>query len=263
MRKYRFLPVLLVFVLLSLLITACQAVPDNNQILASTPSSSRTVLPPPIFTTNVPSSTTTVPSSTVPATPPVVKHEGYSFVYKGEQPFLSMTLDLSNCTPGHFYWVDEGSTAVIPIIEEEIAPRYNKYREKNSGHVCWDENGVIYYVKTAEPTRIYRTCREDFSKHEVFYESSQGPVVALFIEDSLENYLQFVADNKKFIVLNMNTMEETLLMEMFYIFSAYVGPGEDTELDDMIFWRGKPTEEDRHFTYGYSYVTGEIWEEPT
>lgn len=263
MKKRRFLSVLLTIVLLLHLLTACQALLNNDPTSASTPSSNSVALPPPIYSTTAPPPTTSAPPATEPTTPPSVKYEGYSFIYDGEQPFISMTLDLSNCTYGHLYWVDEGNTTVIPIIEEEIAPCYNEYWEKIHGHVYWNEDGVVYFVKTAEPTKIYRTCREDFTKHELFYESSHGSVVDLGIYDVLGNYLQFVADNKKFIVLNMKTMEETVMMEMFYIFSAFMDSGNDNELDDMIFWSGKPTEEDRHFTYGYSCVTGEIWEEPS
>ncbi len=257
MRKYRVLPVLLVFVLLLLLITACQALPDNDQISASTPSSSRTVLPPPIFTTNVPSSTTTVPST--------VKYEGYSFVYDAERrpSYIPAYVDLSGCTQGHFYWMDEGGTEVIPIIEEEIAPCYNEYWGFSSGHTYHNEDGWVYYVKTAEPTKIYRTCRADFSRHELIYESQEGPIVDVLIYPWLENYLQLVENNKKFIAYDLNTGEKILLMEMYYIFSASVGPGKDDKtFSNSISWSGKPTEDGHNFDYIYFRDTGELWEDP-
>ena len=250
---------------LLILLTACQVLPDDDQSLASTPSSSTTTPTPRPTTapTTRPTTAPTVPTTqpTVPIDPPLPKYEGYSFVYDGEQPYISMTLDLSGCTIGHLYWVDEGSTAVIPIVEEEILPRYNEYLGISQGHIYHEEDGWIYYVKTAEPTKIYRSCRADFSKHELVYESSHGPVVDVGIDDTLENFLQFVAGNKKFFVYDMSTGEEMLMMEMFYIYDAYIGPGMDGLLDDMIFWSGKPTENARHYLYGYSRVTGEVWEE--
>ena len=272
MKKNRLLSALLTVVLLLSLLTACQTLPDNDQTPASTPSSNRTVLPPPIYTTAAPSSTTNVPSTTPPIVPPVTdpinphtpKYEGYTFVYHGTRPsYIPATIDLSDCVQGYYYWLDEDGTEVIPIIEEEIAPCYNEYWGFSSGYVYYNEDGWVYYVKTAEPTKIYRTCRADFSQHELIYESEEGPIVDVLVYPWLENYLQFTVGNKKFIALDLYTKEEIVLMEMYYIFEASVGPGKDGEIfSNAISWSGKPTEDGHNFDYIYFRDTGELWEDP-
>lgn len=341
MRKYRFLPVLLVFVLLLLLITACQALPDHDQVLASTPSSSRAVLPPPIFTTNVPSSITTVPSSTAPATPPVDEPSGLAFIYDGgyvlplwephgaehdhlywvnkasKQYFMLCEDPVTYCltTDTHVYYVKEAeptnvyailiddftnhqllSETPLPVIEDGLAFKYHgpqnvvlspdwRYYEGTVDHLYWvvdatkevfvicDEpvanytthDTYVYFVKASEPTKIYRTPVGDFSEHELIYTSTNGSVSDMTIDTytiQKDLILQFVADNKIFMILDLNTGEDHFIMEQYYIQSAMFEDGcTDTweEQRELVFY-GKPTAEAKGAGYFYNLDTGEIEE---
>ena len=341
MRKYRFLPVLLVFVLLLLLITACQALPDHDQVLASTPSSSRTVLPPPIFTTNVPSSTTTVPSSTAPAAPPVDEPSGLAFIYDGG--YVLPLWEPHGAEHDYLYWVDKAtkeyfklceepviyclttnthvyfvkeaeptnvyaipigdftnhqllSETPLPVIEDGLSfryrgPQYNvlmpdwKYSEGTPKHLYWvvkatkevfvicdepvticeDHDTYVYFVKASEPTKIYRATIGNFSEHELIYTSTHGNISDIGIDTytiQKDLILQFVADNKKFMILDLNTGEDHFIMEQYYIRSALFEDGcTDTweEQRELVFY-GMPTEGAKDTGYFYYLDTGEIEE---
>ena len=260
--------ILIVLVLL-LLLTACQVMPDNDQSLASTPSSSSSITPPPssnVVPTTQPTAAPTTPTTvhptvpitkpTVPPTTPVTPtlgDTGYAFVYKGENPFWGINPNLSACVAGHLYWVDKTTQAVTCISNESV-----------SDHIT--EGVFVYYVKTAEPTKIYRTNIGDFSRCEVIYESVHGKISNMLIDTVTiqeQLVLQFVADNRKFVVVDLNTGEDAVLTEQYYIQSAMFDHGSaDTwkGLADFVFW-GKLDENDSVKSYRYFIQTGEIREE--
>ena len=250
--------ILIVLVLL-LLLTACQTAPaDDDQTLSSTPSSSSTVTPPsssavpPISSvpaTSVP--VTTSPATSVPTTNPLEPDEtGYSFIYDGNAPFIGIDPDCSDCTVGHLYWVDKTTEEVTAILEE---PTF----------VQIQEGAYVYYVKSAEPTKIYRTPIWKFSQHEMIYESTYGKVCDMLIDTfsiQKELVLQFVADNKKFVVFELETGEVTLVMEQYYIKTAlFDGRQSDTwEEQEMIFFYGMPTAEHELMDYKFYCANGEV-----
>lgn len=247
--------ILIVLVLL-LLLTGCQTAPaDDDKTLASTPSSSGTVTPPSYSTrptTSIP--TTSVPATSVPATnPPEPDETGYTFIYKGSAPFIGIDPDCSECTVGHLYWVDKTTEKVTPILEEQTLESIQ-------------EGAYVYYVKTAEPTKIYRTSIDGFSQHKMIYESTYGKVSAMLIDTFTireQLVLQFVADNKKFVVLDLDSGEDVVVIEQYYIQSAmFDHSNTDTweEQTDLVFW-GKLDEDDSIQSYRYFIQTGEIREE--
>ena len=206
-------------VLLLLLLTACQTVPDNETKPAGStaPSSGNSTLP---------SSNTVPPTSSVPTTtPPEPANTGYAIIYEDDYTFTSIDPDFSECTVGYLYWIDIATSEVTPILEEQVLNDVQ-------------EGAYVYYVKAAEPTKIYRTPIGGFSQHEMIYETTHGKVSGLTIYPGVENYLQFVADNKKFVVMEFDTGEETVLMEQCYINFAYI-PGRDGVLDRGIWFEGK------------------------
>ena len=245
--------ILIVLVLL-LLLTGCQTAPtEDDQTLSSTPSSSSIT---PSSSSAVPSTsspTTSIPATSTPATnPPEPDETGYSFVYMGSAPFVGIAPDCSGCTVGHLYWVDKTSEEVTPILEEQTLESI-------------EEGTYVYYVKTAEPTKIYRTPIDGFSQHEMIYESAYGKVSAMLIDTfSIREQLvlQFIADEKKFVVFELETSETTLVMEQYYIKGAlFDGRQTDTwEEQEKIFFVGKPTAEHELTTYRYYCGTGEVKE---
>ena len=341
MKKYRFLSALLTVVLLLSLLTACQALPDNDQTLASTPSSSKTVLPPPFYTATTPSSTTTVPSSTAPAVSPDDEPSGLAFIYDGgyvlplwephgaeydhlywvnkatKEYFMLCEDPVIYCltTDTHVYYVKEAeptniyvtpisdftnhqllSETPLPVIADGLAFKYygpNRivlmpdwtYSDGTVDHLYWvvqatkevfvicDEpvadyehsDTHLYFVKASEPTKIYRTPIGNFSEHELVYTSTNGSVSDMTIDTytiQKDLIMQFVADNKKFMILDLNTGEDHFIMEQYYIRSAMFEDGcTDTweEQRELVFW-GMPTEDSKNTSYFYYLDTGEIEE---
>lgn len=236
--------ILIVLVLL-LLLTGCQTVPtDDDQILASNPSSSATVTPP-SYTTKPSTST---PATSVPSTPN--SSTGYSRIHK---EYISPTwdeYDLSDCIVGYLYWLDIETHKVTLLLAEQI-----------SCEVA--EGPYIYYVKEAEPTKIYRILIGDPAQQVLVHETTHGKVGDMTIYPGIENYLQFVADNKKFVVFEFDTGVETVLMEQYEIEIAHMGPEDDGILGNWIWFRGKPTKEEPYSRdYFYYRDTSEIEEDP-
>lgn len=234
--------ILIVLVLL-LLLTACQTAPaDDDKTLSSTPSSSGTVTPP-LYSTRPSTST---PATSAPATNiPEPANTGYAHIYEGNNPFLSVDPDFSGCTVGYLYWIDIATSEVTPILEEAVINNVQ-------------EGAYVYYVKAAEPSKIYRALIGEFSQHELIHETAHGKVGDMTIYPGIENYLQFVADNKKFVVLEFDTGVETVLMEQYYINIAYMD-GADGTLGNMIWFEGKHTAEDPPYSqFFYDRETGEI-----
>lgn len=237
---------------LLILLTACQPVPVVDSTTAgSTPSSSSDVPPSSSAVPATSVSVTTPPATSTPKTnPPEPDVTGYSFVYKGTTPFISFDADYSDCTVGYLYWVDKTSGEVTSIMEEQVLESIQ-------------EGEYVYYVKEAEPTKIYRTRIGEFLQHETIYESNHGKVSAMLIDTHTireQLVLQFVADEKKFVVLNLDTGETAILTEQYYIQSAMFDHScTDTweEQTDFIFW-GKIDENHSVQSYRCFMKTGEI-----
>ncbi len=242
--------ILMVLVLL-LLLTACQTAPtEDDQTLSSTPSSSN-ITPP---SSSVPATST--PATSVPATsaPAVDVHDGLAFVTYGE-PNVELSPDWvppAECLVDHLYWVIRSTKECILICDEPI---YSRSYTTTDTHV--------YFVKESEPTKIYRTLIGDFANHQLFYESTYGNVNYIAILDyyttGIENYLQFVADEKKFVLYDMITGESTIFMEQYYIEYALIGSAYDGSIfENNILFFGKPTEDAPQGDYFYYWQTGEI-----
>ena len=231
--------ILIVLVLL-LLLTACQTAPaDDEKTLSSTPSSSGTVTPP--------SSSVVPPTSSVPATTqptPPNSSTGYEHIYTEDSGIHWKEYDFSDCIVGYLYWLDHETHKVSLILAEIIID-------------CEADGAYIYYVKEAEPNKIYRLLIADPSEQELIHETTHGAVSGLIIYYRMENYLQYVADNQKFIIYDLNTGEETVLMEQYYLDSGYIQKDEDGTLSNWIIFDGKPTEDSPRADYAYDRSTGE------
>lgn len=345
MKKYRLLSALLTVVLLLFLLTACQALPDNDQIPASTQSSSSTVITPPSSSSITPPSSSAVPpTSSVPVTTPLISgSDGLAFVYEGpyyvlpgwtprtaepdrlywvekatKEYFMLCEDPVIYCltTDTHVYYVKEAEPTKVyatpisdftnhqllpetpfPVIEDGLAFKYYGpqnivlspdwiYYEGTVDHLYWvvkatkevyvicnepvtdyeRHDTYVYFVKASEPTKIYRTPVGDFSEHELIYTSTHGNVSYMTIDTySIQKdlILQFVADNKKFMILDLNTGEDHCIMEQYYIQSAMFEDGcTDTweEQRELVFY-GRTTEEGKNKRFFYNLDTGELVEE--
>ena len=184
----------------------------------------------------------------LPETPlPVIK-EGSAFIYHGPNAIvLSPDWCLSEGLVDHLYWVIKATKESTLICDEPVVAY-----TRTDTHV--------YFVKESEPTQIYRTPIGDFTNHQLFYESTYGRVSYMAVISNSTDFLQFVADEKKFVMLDMGTGESTVLMEQHHINYAYMlGAGDGVTWNNWIWFEGKPTENDPpDWQYFYDRDTGEV-----
>lgn len=252
MKKHRFLSALLAFVML-LLLTACQTVPtDDDKLLASTPSSSSTVTPPSYSTRP----STSTPATNTPATNPnytggdLTEWEGFAFIFDGQQPTIQFEVDISKLVEGYLYYIDLNTREITLICDETVL-----ISTEDDYNVDFE-----YYVKASEPTKIYRTNLKDPTVHTMVYESTFGPVNYITTSDyeiTKQEVLQFVADNKYFVVLELETGKTTLVMEQYFLQSAFFEYGihETWDEHNYVFFSGKLNEGEKVKQYLYSRDT--------
>ena len=252
--------ILIVLVLL-LLLMGCQTVLDSETEPAGSTPPSSSITPP---SSSVVPATSSVPATSAPvdytpATNPnytggdLEKMEGFAFIFHGRQPTISFEVDLSKLAEGHLYYIDLNTQKITPICDEAVV-----VSEEDDFNADFE-----YYVKASEPTKIYRTNLKDPAVHTVVYESTFGPVNYITISDyaiTKQEVLGFVADNKYFVVLDLETGETSLVMEQYYIEYALFAHGSfDTWNEhDLVLFRGKLNEDDKVRTYEYSRSTGAI-----
>ena len=256
--------ILIVLVLL-LLLTACHAAPVSTETTADTTLSSGSVTQP--SSSVAPPASSMPPTSSVPTTEPTTQpavnpnlppvptdfdtNDGLVFIYDGPQSAVLMpTWTYSEGIIDHLYWVTKSTKECTLICDEPI---YSRSYTRTDTH--------IFFVKESEPTKIYVVAKGDFLNHQVFYESTYGNVNDIVVLSSLGNYLQFVADEKEFFLLDMTTKETTLFMEQYYIESAAIGSARDGSgsiFEEYIVFFGKPTEDAPQGDYYYYWKTGEV-----
>ena len=248
-----------IVLVLLLLLTACQALPDGDQSMASMPSSSGSITPPPSSSVVPPTSSTaptipttqptvpptTQPTESVPTTPNI--STGYACIHRENDYFSFPEYDLSACIPGQLYWLDKKTHTVTLLLAEQIANSQT-------------EGEYIYFVKKAERNKIYRMHIAKPEQYELLYETAYETVGNMSIVPHLENYLQFTADSKKFVIYDMNTGKETVLMEVHHMSVGLITAkgGEDGLLSDWIWFYGEPTEDSTRSFYMYNRITGEF-----
>ena len=242
MKKLIIIPLIIL-----LLLTACQLVMVDNAdpTESTTPSGSIT------STTDSEVSTTqsTGPTTTLPAD----ISDGHAFIFQGHQPTIRFEVDLSKLVEGHLYYIDLSTQEITPICDEAvIALAEDDF-----------DTDFVYYVKASEPTKVYRTKQNDPKVHTVVYESTFGPVNDITSSDysiTKQEVLQFVADNKYFVVLELETGETTLVMEQYYLRSAFFEYGihETWDEHNYVFFGGKLSEGEKIKNYLYSRDTGTV-----
>ena len=257
MKKYRYLYALLAVVLLLLLLTACQPAQESNTDPAGSTPSSSNVTPP--SSSAVPPTSSVPTTNYTPATNPSytggdsAEMDGFAFIFRGRQPTIQFEVDISKLIEGHLYYIDLNTREITLICDETVVVSVED-----------DFNADFeYYVKASEPTKIYRTNPKHPKAHTVIYESTFGPINYI-VSDAYaitkQEVLQFVADNKYYVLLDLESGETSLMMEQYYIEYALIAHGSyDTwnELD-LVLFRGKLNEDDKVRTYEYSRSTGAI-----
>lgn len=234
--------------------------PTTAPTQASQPTAVPTIAPTSEPTTAPTTEPTTAPT-TEPTTPPTTESAANPnenillFWYHGIQPFPYMDAlpDVSNCVMDHLYAFDKKTREIRTVCDSPIATF-------NSDDVC------VYYVKAAEPTKIYATPFRTFDRHWLVYESNGGSVSSVFfVPEQFHNQaIQFVVNNKQHVWLDLITGESKVMMEQYYILQANVDtnsphyhlPVEKWQDYERIYFVGKLNEEDKLNTYYYYRSTG-------
>ena len=189
-----------------------------------------------------PSTDPTQPSeTTVPTTLPQETQPYYSelmvFLYEGKQPFQSVTVDVSQCQLDHLYYYYEKSGEVVPICDEPVA--------------CYGDNpSGFYFVKKAEPNKIYSAPLTNLAEQFVLNTSDFGPVCEIYAGDigADANVLMLTVDNKRGVLLDLASGETEVFIQQYYI--------EDTIIGDLLKTDGK-------WTYNKIWFRGKLHEEDT
>ena len=216
-------------------VTDCKTEPEESTAPSSsitTPSSSAAPTVGSIPTT---SALTTSPNSST----------GYAHIYDEDSGAYWKEYDFSDCIEGYLYWMDKKTHKVTLILAEQIVDveAYGAY---------------IYYVKEAEPSKIYRLSIADPSQQKQVHETTHGAVRAIMVEYTMENYLQYIAGSQKFIIFDLDTGEETVLMEQHYLDFGYIQKESDGSMSNWILFTGQPTEDSPYTDYTYNRITGEV-----
>jgi len=148
----------------------------------------------------------------------------------------------------HLYWVVESTKEVFVICDEPVA----QYQATDTH---------VFFVKQSEPTKIYVVPIGDFTNHHLYYESSDGDITDIdymfYSQGEIRNYLQFVVDEKRFVMLNMTTNELAVILEAYEINRAFTYDPDG----EWITFEGTLTEGGKGGLYLYNRFTGELIED--
>ena len=209
----------------------------------------------------VPTTQPTVPPTTQPTTPqlaypaitpssPAPNYStGYGHIHYADADRYWKEYDLFDCVVGQLYWMDKKTHTITLLLAEQVK-------------IKCDEGPYIYLVKREEPTKIYRLLIADPSRIELVVDSVYGEINDISFYPGVKNYLQYTAGNNKFVVYEMNTCEETVLMEQPCIKFGNIGGKSEGVLSDWVWFHGSIPENEKYIGYYYyNRVTGEIVED--
>lgn len=186
----------------------------------------------------------------LPSHPPF--EELLTFLYEGKNPFYWVTPDVSGCDSEHLYYYHEKSGKVAPICDEPV--------------LCYNyDNSALYFVKAAEPNKLYRAPLTNLKDQRVIYESDFGAINDIYAEKigAYINTLMLTEGNKRGVLLDLVTGESEIFIEQYYFELATI---EDMQMVDgkrtynRIWFRGKLNEEDTLKDYLYYIDTGKVIE---
>ena len=273
MKKYVY-----ILLILALLLSGCASKPAEQPAATTEPATIPTTAPttaptqatqPTTVTTTAPTTVPTAEPTTAPTATPTTEpttptttepsanlsENIRTFWYHGEHPGLGSDIDTSQCVVDCFYAFDESTQKIITVCNSPIVT-YNR-----------DDN-FVYFVKVAEPTKIYAAPFDTLDQHRVLYETDGGAVTnVFFVPEQFRNQaLQFVVDSKRHIWLDFATGETLVLMEQYYIEHAHVDttgpiyrePVKKWQDYERIYFVGKLNENDKLNDYLYYRSTGEI-----
>lgn len=238
------LALMLAFLLVLPVLSACQ--PDTNLGTTIAPTTTETAL------------LQTDPTQTESSDENKWEHRRYymwPFVFKGESPYMGLNPDISNCEIDYFYCYNEKTGEVTLVCPEPVL---------NDSMVKTEE--ALLFVKESDPTKIFSAPWSDLSQHTVVYQSDGAPIHNFYVSylfPDIPNAV-WVEGNKKLIGYNNTTGKLEVLLEQYYIESAYRNYSlRDGKVTTIYLWfRGKTSEDGPLTEYLYYPDTGELKLDP-
>lgn len=207
--------------------------------------------------------------------PPIVDPTSTSETEPDVQPLQSNPTEAESPSSNGAAIVYSASGGIWVLLEAdtsglEIGCLYYLDFETNKFHFVTSDPAIdfasnethVFFVLQSEPTKIYSAPLEDLSQHTVLYESDFGAINFFFPSvESFRNVFQIVEGNKRMVILDIQTMETTVVMEQYYIEKASIElhPRAESWRDyDNIYFVGKLNADDNLTEYLYNARTREI-----
>lgn len=183
---------------------------------------------------------------------PVPCAYGSAFVYDPEN---NSGAEFTQCVPGYLYYQDEINNKVYFISDEQIASHTTAF-------------GKVFFVKAAEPAKLYVAKLSDLTEHTVVYESDFGAIAKIGQQNHLKNEaLRLIEGDKRFVMLDLTTGAAEIVVELHYIYDADFrffskedtkAPFESWRDASMLLIIGKENEGDQLEEYIYDWSTGKL-----
>ena len=190
----------------------------------------------------------------------------YSFIDKDECWDAATWEQVGYPQPTSRGWADkqDGALYYLDDIKEETHLVFD------GPVIAWGNSyESVFFVKEAEPTKIYAAPIADLTQHRVIYESPVGAINFIYTDTyrHWKDVLQFVEGNKRFVWMDLTKGETEVLMEQYYIEKAVLSaPREGFLLSPAESWRdfraiwfvGKLNEDEALEEYTYFIDTGKV-----
>ena len=180
---------------------------------------------------------------------------GYSTVYDGTVYNHWGDIDVSGCKLGALYYLDEYARKLHFVCEDPVIK-----------HQTF--SNIVFFVKAAEPDKIYAAPLYDLTRHTLVYQTHSGTINALCVPplDIKNAALQITEDNKRLVWLDIATGSTEIILELYYMEIASVDdwrkneekPGESWQDYKRMYFVGNANEEDPIDDYWFYFETGEI-----
>jgi len=236
---------ILLALLLLLTLTACRSATLPDESTPETPAISQP--------TSAPTSEPTQPEATEPTTTPtepVDNKPSFSdmqiFIYRegSNLPFVPGSLP-EECEEGHLYYYYPKESRLGIICDEPV--------------VDFASDQVnFFFVKEAEPTKLYWAPQSDLTLLEVIYETDFGEINDVYTQRGgayANKVVTLTEGNKRLAAVDIATAEVLVMFDEVYYIERGSFEGF-TEVDgkpsySLIWFWGQPTEADRYYTWFY------------
>ena len=205
--------------------------------------------------TTVPPTTQSTEPSTEPTEPPGPSVDGEAFIFTEQTSLQQENAD--KYTIGYCYYRNNGTDEVFLICEEQVI-------------LCLNFENVVFFVKEAEPNKLYAADITDLTRHNLVYETEADEINEL--DEVAKQYKNRVVvlleDNRRVVWLDVETGEASVLIEQHYMWNIGIWgvvaeiDGQEVFTEIEVWFLGKRSADDPQKSYIYNCTTGEFTYQP-